>query len=118
MLVNAQKAENVAELRLIADQETRWSSTYYMLERFLSQKSAVRVVCLEIDKLNNYNLTRNEWDLLSQVNSNPMILNEITLLFTVQLVDLLKIFADSVKINEKENSCISEALPEIKYVFT
>lgn len=38
----------------------------------------------------------------------------INFVFHFQLVELLGIFAESVKINEKEDSCISEALPEIK----
>jgi len=31
-----------------------------------------------------------------------------------QLVELLKIIADTVKIHEKQDSCISEELPESK----
>lgn len=64
----AQAREELSNVSLLMDEPTRWSSTYYMLERFLSQKRAVKAACMDIDKLANRCLSPSEWDLLPSVS--------------------------------------------------
>jgi len=45
----------VPEHQLIQDVATRWNSLYYMLERFLEQKSAIYAVLIEQNKINLIN---------------------------------------------------------------
>lgn len=66
-LSGIQKDENLPAHKLIIDQPTRWGSTYYMVQRFLEQQKAVKLLCYEMDKLSAASLTRHEWDLLENV---------------------------------------------------
>jgi len=96
VLSKAQEREELPQHSLIIDQETRWSSTYYMLERFYEQKRAIMLACLDLDKIKLRLLDSNEWAILPA------------------LIHLLKIFADVVNFCEREDSCISEAIPNAK----
>jgi hypothetical protein len=42
-LQNAQKALNLPRLKLLRDMPVRWNTSYFMIDRYLEQKSAVRV---------------------------------------------------------------------------
>ena len=46
-LQEVQHSLKMPEHKMIRDCETRWSSTFFMLERYLEQHSAVQVVCNE-----------------------------------------------------------------------
>ena len=95
-LRGAQEKEHLPEHTLILDQETRWSSTYHMLERFLFQKKAIVLASLDMEKLPTRLLENHEWKTRQS------------------LVNLLKGFADVVTYCEKESACISEAIPGVK----
>ena len=95
LLKAAQEKENLPNHKLILDQETRWSSTYQMLDRFLLQKKAIILASLEMEKLPRL-LEVYEWKMLQS------------------LVELLKGIANVVTYCEKESACISEAIPGIK----
>ena len=96
LLRGAQEKEHLPEHTLILDQETRWSSTYQMLERFLFQKKAIVLASLDMEKLPTRLLENHEWKTLQS------------------LVNLLKGFADVVTSCEKESACISKAIPGVK----
>ncbi|GBP84499.1 Zinc finger BED domain-containing protein 4 [Eumeta japonica] len=48
--------------KLIQDIQTRWNSTYYLLERLLEQKSAISVYISESRSVNFENLTSFQWE--------------------------------------------------------
>ena len=98
VLMKAQEREGMPQHTLIIDQETRWSSTYLMLERFLVQKKAIILAYIEFEKFGIQMLESREWAILPTV------------------VALLKIFADVVNLCEKEDSSIFEAIPSAKSI--
>ena len=51
--------------RLVQDVQTRWNSTFYMLERLVEQKRAIAIYCQDNDGVKN--LTPNEWNLMERV---------------------------------------------------
>jgi len=96
--MKAQEREGMPRHALIIDQETRWSSTYLMLERFLVQKQAIILAYIEFEKFDIQMLESGEWAILPTV------------------VALLKIFADVINFCGKVDSCTSEAIPSAKSV--
>ena len=83
---------------LILDQETRWSSTHTMLERFLLQKKQFILVYIQFEKFGIQILENRDWEIWPSI------------------VALLKIFADVLNFCDKENSCISVAVPSAKFI--
>ena len=81
--MKAQEREGMPRHTLIIDQETRWSSTYLMLEICLVQTPAIILAYIEFEKFGIQMLESREWAILPTV------------------VALLKIFADVVNLCEK-----------------
>ncbi|XP_066588089.1 zinc finger BED domain-containing protein 4-like [Prorops nasuta] len=81
--------------KLIQDVETRWNSTYYLLERLVEQKQAINLNIIDHPDLTD--LTFNQWELANNILS------------------LLKPFEEITKIVSHRDSCISECIP---FVFT
>uniref|UniRef100_A0A915ISU5 Transposase n=1 Tax=Romanomermis culicivorax TaxID=13658 RepID=A0A915ISU5_ROMCU len=97
ILRQAQEREESRQNVLILDQPTRWSSTYNMIERFLSQKLAIRRLCFQIDELNNKNLTSYEWDILAMAFRDPQAADKAELALIRMVVD-----------QKQQNQCLSE----------
>ncbi|XP_066585487.1 zinc finger BED domain-containing protein 4-like [Prorops nasuta] len=79
--------------KLIQDVDTRWNSTYYLLERLLEQKQAINLYI--IDKPDISDLTYHQWELINNI------------------LNLLKPFEEITKIVSQRDSCISEIIPFI-----
>lgn len=85
---------NQPQKKFIQDVETRWNSTYNMLERIHELKLGIQVYAANNSGL--HNLTANEWDLLPAVLSVLGCFKEMTTLFS------------------SRESTISDVLPSIK----
>ena len=67
-LTNMQKAMNMPELKLKTQCETRWNSTFYMLERIIDIKRPLNAVISNLSAVNGLN--QYEWSIIdSYVNS-------------------------------------------------
>ena len=78
---------------LIQDIETRWNSTYLMLERLLEQKKAVNLYSVEHGGIST--LSSSDWDLLKDITS------------------ALKFFYEATLDLSYDNACISIIIPII-----
>jgi len=67
IFIAARKTENLPEHSLQIDNDTRWSGTYIMIERFLEQKEAIKRMCMEVEKFADCYLNKSEWDTLDSV---------------------------------------------------
>lgn len=86
-----QEQLNIPVKKLIQDVETRWNSSYYMLERLLEQKRAINLYIADNAGLTD--LTFSQWELVNN------------------LVTLLKPFEEITKLASAEDSIISEVIP-------
>ena len=92
-LLVIQKELNLPEHQLVQDINTRWNSTFYMIERLLEQKRALSLYIADHDKLTN--LTHQQWCLMEQC------------------IKLLKPFEEITKLTSSGLSCISEVIPHV-----
>lgn len=92
-LLALQKELCLPEHQLVQDINTRWNSTFYMVERLLEQKRVISLYVSENDTLTN--LTTRQWCLMEQC------------------VQLLKPFEEITKITSSGLSCISEVIPHV-----
>lgn len=92
-LIEIQQEINMELKKIIQDVQTRWNSTFYMLERLLHLRRCVTIYLTENSSLNN--LTNNQWDLLQSV------------------LDLLRPFEEVTKLMSNTESIISEVIPTI-----
>ena len=57
-----------------SDTETRWNSTYYLVERFLKLQSAIECTLVsKIGKETNIQFTQSEWDLMGKIKDTLSI---------------------------------------------
>lgn len=84
----------IQERKLIQDVQTRWNSTFYMLERLNEQKSAISLYAAEYGDINS--LTGNQWILLEK------------------LLNLLQPFEAITKEVSSTKCSISVAIPMVK----
>ena len=83
---------------LIMDQETRWNSAHTMLKRFLLQK-------------NNFSGLHRIWNVWHSNTQKSWVGN-----FAKRCGIAKNFIADVVNICDKENSCISAAVPSAKFI--
>ncbi|KAG5872831.1 hypothetical protein JTB14_024985 [Gonioctena quinquepunctata] len=93
-LKKLQEQMNVPTEKLIQDIQTRWNSTYYMLERLLEQKKVISIYILDNPDLTD--LTFHQWDLVQK------------------LINLLQPFEEITKLSSNRECCISEVIPLVK----
>lgn len=79
--------------KLIQDIQTRWNSTYYLLERLSEQKRAISVYISESRSVNFENLTSDQWEVIEH------------------LLKLLKPFEEITKITSSTYAPISDVIP-------
>ena len=77
---------------LIQDVETRWNSTYYMLERILFLKQAITATLLEFPHL-DVDFNNHDWLLCKKV------------------VQVLSSFEQATKLLSLKEACISSTIP-------
>ncbi|XP_065650271.1 zinc finger BED domain-containing protein 6-like [Hydra vulgaris] len=94
-LKEIQSQLKLPEHKIFQDVSTRWSSTYYMLERFIEQKKTIALYCITRTQTNAKNPTENQWQLAEM------------------LVCILKHFESATKEMSKETACTSEIIPFI-----
>jgi len=64
-LAECQKSRDIPEHKLIQDVETRWNSTYLMLQRVAEQRKALNLCSVERGSITT--LTNLEWELTERV---------------------------------------------------
>lgn len=64
-LEDLQKRNDLPQHKLIQDVQTRWNSTYFMIERLFEQKTAITAYCIETAGLPV--LDANKWSLLGKL---------------------------------------------------
>ena len=75
--------------------ETRWSSTYFMLEASLKAKSVLNTMCSEYDRLSRFSITTSDWtvvqklcpilELFKDATENQTRTNYVTLSMTIRI---------------------------------
>ncbi|XP_074036373.1 zinc finger BED domain-containing protein 4-like [Leptinotarsa decemlineata] len=93
-LKKLQEQMNVPTKKLIQDIQTRWNSSYYMLERLLEQKKVISIYILDNPDLTDQ--TFHQWDLVQK------------------LINLLQPFEEITKLSSNRECCISEVIPLVK----
>ena len=79
-----------------SDTETRWNSTYYLVERFLKLQSAIECTLVsKIGKDTNIQFNQSEWDLMEKIRNT------------------LSIFEKSTKLLQFADASISDYLPVV-----
>ncbi|XP_063931861.1 E3 SUMO-protein ligase ZBED1-like [Zophobas morio] len=66
-LMNFQKNNNMDPKKVIQDVSTRWNSTFYMLERFIELKDALRGTIALMDKATVPILNSEEWQICAEL---------------------------------------------------
>jgi hypothetical protein len=92
-LVACQASSKSEEHKLLQDVETRWNSTYLMLERLVEQRKAINLFSVECGGIDT--LTNQEWEL------------------TERVVIILKPFYTATLEICSDDACISVAIPLI-----
>jgi hypothetical protein len=92
-LIDCQKSCEVVEHKLLQDVETRWNSTYIMLERLVEQRKSVNLFSVENGGFDT--LLPEEWELAERV------------------VKILQPYYEATLDISADNACVSIAIPLI-----
>lgn len=93
-LKNIQAELNLPTKKLVQDVQTRWNSTFYMLQRIREQKRALNIYIAD-NNLDSLSLTANQWALIEP------------------LINLLEPFEEITRLMSLEIALISEVIPTI-----
>ena len=96
-LLETQKSYSVPQHKLIQDIETRWNSTYLMLERVVEQRKVINLLSSERGGIDT--LTNAEWEL------------------TERVVSILKPFYAATLEICADDSCISVVIPIVAMLY-
>ena len=67
-LKNCCDTTNIKYFKPNIDVKTRWNSSYDMLKTAIGLKPALNILCQNVEKVQNYQVSENEWTILEQVS--------------------------------------------------
>lgn len=94
-LERIQEEINLPKHRLVQDVQTRWNSTFYLIERLCEQKMAVNLLAAETETDSVRSLTQNQWQLAES------------------LLRVLKPFEEITREFSSVHSIISDVIPTL-----